>query len=277
MSIYENNKYIYIVNSNHRLPGSHSSSDFMFRFNFPADFSPDHVGVMQLSCPKSYYLFDIGCTFTVCENNGNRPITLPPGNYTKGQLISTLQSLLNYNTNQRTYTITFDIFTAKFTFTVVCIPQPITYTSFVFGTTVCEQLGFEPNSTYIFSTDYSLLQAPNILNLQSETTLILLSDMCLDSPNGMLQELFTNTYDLGLITFTSPDVDLNSKRMSRCQTNTYRFTLVNEDLKVMNLNGLGFVFSLIFFQKNQTDTLTANNILLKNMDKLSASHQQMTV
>ena len=281
MSIYENNKHIYIVNSNNRLPGSNSSSDFMFRFNFPADFDPDHVGVMQLSCPKSYYLFDTGCTFRVNENAGHRDLTLTPGNYSKAVLMVELLRLLNPTplaSNDRVYTIDFpatnQIATGKFTFyaAVNSILKPaapaITFTSFVFGTTVYEQLGFDLNSTNLFTTGYTKLIAPNVLNLQSETTLMLLSDVCLDSPNGMLQEIFTNTYDFGLITFTSPDLDLNSKRMSRTQSNAYRFTLVNEDLKVMNLNGLSIVFSLIFYQKNQTDTLQSNNILLKNMEKL---------
>ena len=309
MSIYENAKHVYIVNSRNRLSGTHS--DFTYRFDFPSDFTPDHVGVMQMSIPKSYYTFGNDETFWVGEHQFlssewiERPCTYPTGNYSMTQMIVETERLLNVPSSPYQYNISIanatQVQTGKLTFEVkwVWVPQydlagipiigaPLVHQAatgayFRFEKKVFERLGFETNSHNYFQNDlyhplthilidYPMLTSVNVIKLQAEDTLMLLSDICMDSPNGLLQEIFTNVYDFGVISFTSPDLDLNSKRITRSCSNVYRFTLTNEDRENIQLNGLNLVFSLLFFSKNQTDTLTANDILLKNMEQLQNSN-----
>lgn len=264
------NKYIHYLNSRDRLSGN--DNNFTMRIQLPPNNDFDSVVVLQLAIPKSYYLIESGYNIFVFNNHGtNCIVTLPPGNYTKTAFISMFNTAcssavptisgnnltisgLSQSTGKWTYHITGNV--------------SLTHQIILNGW-LSEKLGFDKNSTNTFTGD--TLVSTNVVKLQQEDTLFLLSDMVdstLDS-KGCLQEIFTNTADYATITYLCQTPELYVKRLAMNRNNAYWFSLVNENNKSIQLNGLNMVLTLCFFKSNDIDEIQRQNILIKNLEKMN--------
>lgn len=264
------NKYIYYLNSRDRLTGT--DNNFSMRIPLPPNNDFDSVICLQLAIPKSYYLIESGYnTFTFNNHGTNCVITLPPGNYTKTAFITMFNTACTSavpSISGNNLTITgLSQSTGKWTYHITGSTS-LTHQIILNGW-LAEKLGFDRNSTNTFIGD--TLISENVVKLQQEDTLFLLSDMVdssLDS-KGCLQEIFTNTPDYATITYLCQTPELYVKRLAMNRNNTYWFSLVNENNKSIQLNGLNMVLTLCFFKSNDIDEIHRENILIKNLEKMN--------
>jgi len=240
------NSRIYYINSRNRIGGTNENFQYKIEMN-PLIDNFNHACVLQASIPKSYYLVqDKHNTFTLREDLKEATITITPGNYTYSTIMTEIVDKLNSSSPSGwTYSCSFTKSTGKFTFTVSnnADIQP----SFVFDIHLYEVFGFEKNSTNVFNANS--LTSTNIINLQLETTLYIISDLVETRGKNVLQEIFVSSSpDLGHITYLCRDVMAYSKKLSTNKSNIYKFVLTNEDDEVMNLNGINMVFSLLLYE-----------------------------
>ena len=272
MPISHGEKYIAYVNSYNKLSVTDTTSNFSVKINLPKNNVFDRVVVAQASIPKSYYMIPNGFnTFTLQEPSKSPQIVIIPyGNYTKSSLLTQLALSLNTASQLNyvlpitgyTYTVTSSTLTGMLTFSVSGSVNP----SFIFTTNVYEQLGFVANTTYTFVN--STLTSPNVLKLQLEDTLYILSD-CSNALSGVLQEVYCNSADFSNITFYQQNAELYSKNLICNQNNVFRFTLTDENFRPLNLNGLNMNMTLIFYKNNDEPEINKEHILLNNLDKLN--------
>ena len=121
------NRLVYIVDSHQRLDEKDSHSNFSFSIQLPIMPTASAAGlavcVLRACIPRSYYLINqtYGNTFTLQEDAKTAVVTIPYGNYTASNFITTLLPLLNAaSPNARIYAISFSTLTGKFTYTVTC-------------------------------------------------------------------------------------------------------------------------------------------------------------
>lgn len=235
--------YKVYINSRNRISGT--NSDFTHYVEFPDNFEPQYVGVLQCLIPKSYYLIEDNYnTFIVEENGVQRTITMTPGNYNRRSFASVLTTLLN--TGTFVYTISYpsstEADTGKFTFTVTNNSgiQP----KFIFQTNVYEQMGFDPNSTNIFSANS--LTSQNVIKMQSEDALFIHSDICQNYNENILQEIYSTAGSqyYSNIHFQNTSSKEYLKKFSRSKSNIYHFYLCDENAQPIDINGQNLLITL---------------------------------
>lgn len=252
-------KQIFYVSSKDRSTGS--SSNFLYNFQLSSDTNYDSVVVLAASIPKSYYLISTtNDEFILTEDNVSINIHIPDGNYTLSSWKTILTAALNAaSPNNWTYTMTYpttkETNTGKFTFTVSGngLIQP----SFTFGEYLYEQMGFEQN-TYSFSNN--TLTSVNVINLQLLNAVFISSDICNNKHDTVLQEIYSNNSDYSFLTYQSTAVTAYSKKISVKGNSVYRFFLTNAYGDIVDLNGLNWNFTLMFYKENKTMDMIKNFI-----------------
>jgi hypothetical protein len=143
--------YFVYVDSRKRTGGT--DSNFTYTMNFPPDIIYDRVTVVDLLCPKSYYLIQEGYnTFQLQEGNVTVTIQVPIGCYLLNAFKSQISSLLTSNSpNEWIYTLTYPASTGAdtgmWTYTVSGnFSQP----SLIFNNQLFEPFGFLSGSTNLF-------------------------------------------------------------------------------------------------------------------------------
>src|SRR5690606_7909735 len=115
----------------------------------------------------------------------------------------------------------------------------------IFTDELYEILGFEINSTNTFIADS--LASTNIVNLNKETTLFLRSSICGNDGDNILAPIFgADTPYSSNIIWINPDIKTFSRTLVQGEQNV-SFYLTNEEGKMMDLNGLNIVATLLFF------------------------------
>ena len=252
---YFTTKQIFYINSNNRVNQSDTHSSFSYQLNIDPNQNFDKVVVLSAAIPKSYYLIQsVGNTFTLTEGTSTATIIIPPGNYSRNGLALVLKSVLNASSpNGYVYTITFSnisstVDTGKYLFGVS--GNGSTQPSFTFGITIAEQLGFEENNTYNFSSNS--LTSVYVCNLVNENTLFIHSNICQNTEgNSILQEIYASgepsyTY----IKFTNYTPQEYSKPMTDSRSNLFTFNLTNEDGILIDTNGININFTLMVYKRN---------------------------
>src|SRR6185437_15080993 len=240
---------VFYLNSADRLSGDDASS-VTLQVNIPSHETFTHVLIVEANIPKSYYLVQAGYnTFTIVENTITRTVTLTPANYGATCFRACLTDALNLGAPVGwAYTVTYPASsqpqTGKWTFTVTGNggSQP----SIVTTTNVYEQLGFNANSTNTFIANS--LTSTNVIKLQSEDALYIHSDIVTEVGDDTLQEVYTvGIPDFGIINYKCSEWQVMAKPMQSAKSQVYRFTLTDENGRLMNLNGLNWVMTLMVF------------------------------
>ena len=272
--------FITYINSKDRLStgSNNTSSDFTFSIDIPPG-NYDSVCLLQASIPKSYYVIPRNfSTFNLLENSvahgpSSTLVVIPYGNYSRKTLTSMLQILLtaaspNHYTYQVTYSTVPD--TGKFAFVVNSLfPGDLNPSIVVPNTsTPSQQMGFNYGSTNTFvpidgKPGYSYLESTNICNLQATEMIYVLSDMVSNNGSNVLQDINSSSPDFSMITFEVGlfgGIEANHKHLLHNQTNRFSLTLVNADSEVVDLNGLNWQCSIMFWDSSR---YSANNFSFK--------------
>jgi hypothetical protein len=248
---------LFYINSRNRTDGADASSCSIV-LEIPPHEVFTHVCVIAANIPKSYYLVQAGYnTFTLVEDGTNIVVTIPAGNYNVISFRTSIATFLTASTHGWVYTCTYPpssgVQTGKFTFSVAGNAglQP----SFIFTTNVYERFGFSANTTQVFVADS--LTSTNVVKFQLEDALYLHSDLITDAGSDILQELYTSgTSDFGIVAYRSNEYQVHSKPIAHGTSNVYRFTITDEDDRVMNLNGLDWVATIMVYCENKPLTIS---------------------
>lgn len=255
------NKQIFYIDSHNKSSGSHSNFQYIIEVDQNADYT--HVVMLDCSIPKSSYTIASPYnSFDVIEAGVSRPITIPEGNYNRTSFKNVLKTKLNEG--GYTYDITFDNpnrtgDTGKFTYTCVEINP-----TFVIGEGLYEQMGFEKNTSYVFSGNS--LVSVNVSNFRPEANYYILSDICQNKDNNIFQNVISSgTSDYSYINWYNHDIEAYSKTFVKTKSNRYSFIITDEDYREIHLNGLNVIFTIMIYQENNIDNLIKGFIKLRTI------------
>jgi hypothetical protein len=278
MSIFDASSTTPIVlnfSSKNRVGGTNSSF-----ISTPVDLGInkyDSVCLIQASIPRSFYnVPSLYNTFRISEPTASKnfAVTISAGSYNKINLASVLATTMTAASlasgNGWTYTVTYPSAlvgdTFKYTFSVTGNGgvQP----SLIFTTAMFRQMGFEENTTYAFTTN-SLISA-NCINLSYITRAFIKSTVCINAQDGILEEILNyGSYPmLSLCYYQQVAFDLNTRVFNDSSINSWNFTLVDSFDQIIDLNGIPWSISLVFYKRNDTHELHKNELLIQNEERL---------
>lgn len=246
----------------------------------------DSVALVQASIPKSYYNVPNNYnSFTLREQDDIgfetfTTITLPVGNYNKINLASKLSSLLTANqTMGGTYTVTnpssSEPDTFKFTFTIT--DSSATYVSLNFDdTSPFRQMGFEANSSNLILGVGSDSQSTNAINLAFVLRAFIKSNIVQNSTDSILEEILSigSFPTSSLVYYQQYDFQMNTREYNTGSSNSWQFVLVDSLDNEIDLNGISFAFSIVFYTRNSTHELHAQEIKINNEERLFKIEQE---
>lgn len=256
-------------NSKDRISGTNSSF-----ISAPLDLGYnqyDSVALVQASIPRSFYNVPTSYrTFTLRELGVNYVVTMTAGSYNKINLATNLATRLTAASgNGWTYSVTYPSAsqpdTFKYTFSVTGnTGQP----SLIFTDSMFRQLGFEENTTYAFSANS--LVSVNCINLAYISRAFIKSNVCINAQDDVLEEILNyGSYPmLSLAYFQQVSFDLNTRNYNPGNTNSWLFSLVDSFDQEIDLNGVPWSFSLVFYKRNDTHEIHKNDLLIKNEERL---------
>lgn len=278
MSKFENQPpQVIQFNSKDRIAGTNSnftSTPIDLGYN-----TYDSVVLLQASIPRSFYNVPASYnTFTVLEGFTSRTITVPAASYNRYNLPLILAPLLNTGGVGWTYTMTYpnanqgDTF--KFTWTVSGNGgiQP----RFVFTNSMFRQLGFDQNSSNLFTANS--LTSSNCINLSYILRAFIKSNICLNASDSILEEILNYSVYPMLSTcyFEQRETDLNTKTFNPNIVNSWSFRLVDSYDQEIDLNEIPWSFTLAFFRRANYHEVAKEELRIKNEERLFGLNQQLS-
>jgi hypothetical protein len=282
MSLYDSTitpPLVINFNSKDRIQGSNSSF-----LSEPVDLGNnqfDSVCLVQASLPKSFYNIPSGFnTFTLQENAASVTVTIPVGSYTRINLQSVLASVLTATSpNALTYTVSYPASTVADTFHYTfTVNSSVIAVQFIFtAKNPYRQLGFEI-ATYTFTAAIgsSSLESVNSLNLSYILRAFIKTNLVLDATDGILEEIlnFGSYPSSSVVHYQQYNFDMNTRRYNTSSTNSWLFSLVDAFDQLIDLNGIPWAFSIVFYQRNKTHELQKTELMITNEERLFKIEQE---
>jgi hypothetical protein len=279
------NPLIINFNSKDRVAGRNSNF-----YSNPVDLGTnqfDTVCLIQASIPKSFYNVPSGYnTFVLREFDGftttNTTITIPPGSYTRINLQSVLSTILtNASPDGLTYTITYPASTAADTFHYtfnVNVGSGYDISFILTDRSPYRQLGLEIG-TYLF-TDTSLtnsaLESVNAINLSFILRAFIKTDLVANATDSILEELlnFGSFPSNSVMNYQQVNFDMNSRAYNPSNRNSWNFLLHDAFGQEIDLNGISWAFSVVFYQRNKTHELQKTELQIANEERIFRIEQE---
>jgi len=282
MSLYDSTitpPLVINFNSKDRVQGSNSSF-----LSEPVDLGNnkfDSVCLVQASLPKSFYNMPSGFnTFTLKENATSVTVTIPVGSYTRINLQSVLATKLTaISPNALTYTVSYPVSTVADTFHYTfTVNSSVIAVQFIFASTSpYRQLGFEI-ATYTFTAGVgsSTLESVNSLNLSYILRAFIKTNLVIDATDGILEEVlnFGSYPSSSVVHYQQYNFDMNTRRYNTSSTNSWLFSLVDAFDQLIDLNGIPWAFSVVFYQRNKTHELQKTELMINNEERLFKIEQE---
>lgn len=288
MSLYDSSvtpPLIINFNSKDRVSGTNSNFN-----SAPVDLGNnafDTVCLVQASIPKSFYNMPNGYnTFILREFDGvtttNVIIRIPVGSYNRINLQSVLAALLTSTSpNGLTYTITYPASTAADTFhyTFDVNAGASWVISFIFSSTSpYRQLGFEIG-TYSFidtTPTNSELVSAYAINLSYILRAFIKTNLVSDATDSILEEILSfGSYPASsVVHYIQYNFDMNSRKLGQSAKNSWNFVLQDAFGQEIDLNGVSWAFSIVFFQRNKTHEIHKTELMITNEERLFKIEQE---
>jgi hypothetical protein len=283
MSLYDSTLTPPLVinfNSKDRIQGTNSSF-----LSEPVDLGNnafDSVCLVQASIPKSFYNVPTGYnTFTLQENAASVTVTIPRGSYTRINFQSTLATLLTAaSPNLLTYTVSYPASTAADTFHYTfSVNSSVIVCKFTFtNISPFRQMGFESSTTYTFTPGVgsSSLESVNAINLSFILRAFIKTTLVMDATDGILEEILSlGSYPANsVVHYQQYNFDMNTRKYNKSGANSWLFTLVDAFDQLIDLNGIPWAFSVVFYQRNSTHELQKTELQITNEERLYRIEQE---
>lgn len=274
------NPLIVNFNSKDRVSGTNSNFN-----SAPIDLGNnafDTVCLIQASIPKSFYNVPSGYnTFTLQENAATATVTIPAGTYTRINLQSLLATILTTaSPNALTYTISYPASTARDTYHYTfSVNSAVITCKFIFtDLSPFRQLGFETNTTYTFtpSVGSSSLESVNAINLSYILRAFIKTNLVNDATDSILEELlnFGSFPSNSVMSYQQFNFDMNSRAYNPTNKNSWNFTLQDSYGREIDLNGIPWAFSVVFYQRNKIHEIHKTELQMSNEERLFRIEQE---
>jgi hypothetical protein len=277
MSIYNNinnHPTTFYFDSSERISGTNEA--FLSKqINLDSGNRYDSVVVSQVSIPKSWYNVPAQFNyFYLVENGVPITITIPAGNYNRITLASVLPALLtSASLNGKTYSMSYpnvsaQADTGKYTFSYAPFGGGDTISFNFDNFSMFQQLGFNRGTTTSFNDITGTLTSPNVINFQIINAIFITSDMCVEE--GILQEIHSvgATPSNAYIFFQQIDFDITSKQLLTNTSNSWTFSLIDEFERPIDLNGVPWELSVIFYNRQDYHQIAKEDLRIKNIERL---------
>lgn len=246
----------------------------------------DSVCLVQASISKSYYNMPTNFNeFILREADQNGvyfpvTITIPVGSYNKLNLANKLSALMTASSNfSITYTVTnpnvnTEPDTFKFTFTASGVNLPsVGGISLIFDdTSPFRQLGFEASSTndFIFSGGNFVLLSSNAINLSFILRAFIKTNLVQNANDSILEEILSlGSYPTSsLCYYQQYDFNMNTREFNQTSINSWNFVLVDSFDQEIDLNGIPWAFSIVFYTRNRVHELHKTELQIINEERL---------
>jgi hypothetical protein len=282
MSLYDSSitpPLIINFNSKDRISGSNSNFN-----SLPVDLGNnafDTVCLVQASLPKSFYNMPSGYnTFTLQENATSVTVTIPVGSYTRINLQSVLATKLTAaSPNGLTYTVSYPASTVADTFHYTfTVSSAVIAVQFIFSSTSpYRQLGFEI-ATYTFTAGVltSSLESVNSLNLSYILRAFIKTNLVADATDSILEEIlnFGSYPASSVVHYQQYNFDMNSRKLSPSNKTSWNFVIQDAFGQEIDLNGIPWAFSVVFYQRNKTHEIHKTELMITNEERLFKIEQE---
>lgn len=282
MSLYDSSLTAPIIinfNSKDRVSGTNSNFN-----SLPVDLGNndyDTVCVVQASIPKSFTNCPSGYnTFTLKENATSVTVTIPAGNYNRINLQSVLATRLTLvSPNALTYTVSYPASTQADTFHYTfSVNSSVITVQFIFSSiSPFRQLGFDVD-TYTFTAGVgtSTLESINALNLSYILRAFIKSNLVAESTDSILEEIlsFGSYPSSSVVHYQQYNFDMNSRKFAQGAKNSWNFVLQDAFGQEINLSGVSWAFSVVFYQRNKTHEIHKSDLLITNEERLQRITEQ---
>jgi hypothetical protein len=266
-------------NSKDRVSGTNSNFN-----SIPVDLGNnafDTVCLVQASLPKSFYNMPSGYnTFTLRENATSVTVTIPRGSYNRINLQSVLAGLLTAaSPNGLTYTVSYPAATVADTFHYTfTVNSAVIAVQFIFAdTSPNRQLGFEI-ATYTFTVGIgsSTLESVNSLNLSYILRAFIKTDLVSNATDSILEEIlnFGSYPASSVVHYQQYNFDMNSRSLGLGAKTSWNFVLQDAFGQEIDLNGIPWAFSVVFYQRNKTAEIHKNELMITNEERLFKIEQE---
>lgn len=238
----------------------------------------DTVCLLTASIPRTFYNIPTNSSFEIyVQFYGDItvykiPITIPEGSYSVSNLKTKLQEIINSSVSSYglTFTVSYkepsEVQDFKFEFTETS--GLASSLAFVFSTSLYSVLGFNKKSTNAFTG--TTLRSANCINLSRINTAYIKTDMI--KHTSVLSEILDyGSYQMMSLAFhQTQNIEMNSREFIKQPTgeSSYTFTLVDSNDEEIDLNGIDYNFSVIFYNRNRQHELHSNEIKLNNLERL---------
>lgn len=255
---------LHYINSDTRTEGT--ASNFKHGINIQS--GHNRVSLVSISFPKTFYIVTDGAnTFSF---NGIE-YEVPPGNYSVEEFATTVSALVP------SFDMVFSQTTGKFTITAAGTPL-----AFSTSSNLHKLFGFSRGSSTLVQ---STIVSPNVVDFQGLSEVFVNSDISRDSSKhnsaSLLNTFYVNSepYNSAVVWY-NPQIDHTSKPLSFHTEHSTgmihmetRFTILDQDMNEIDLNGLNFSMVLRTWREENTESLIRDYIQMQS-HKLLLKHMK---
>lgn len=241
--------FIYHINSAERLSGTPSNFDYKVEVSNGSLEEYDSVVLLTTSIPKSYYAIEENKNTFIFENETSLQVSIdfPVGTYNIYDFCEKLKELLD-NNSANVYTCQVNIQTAKIIITSSDLGSTF---KILPGNFLYERFGFDKDSTN--TSVGGIIVSTNVVDMSPENDLYIRSNIVSGGINSnediLIDVQASGIAPFGRVQFFNTDLQGYTKGLNN-KSNIYNFRLTNEFNEEMNLNGINWSMSLLFFKKS---------------------------
>lgn len=247
----------------------------------------NQVAITSCTIPKSYYDLAVDSELRVDEDGIPRVIVVPKGNYGIDSIQNVLLKLLNEPAtadpiNKPIYQMRYpdcrlDNDVGKFTWTVNKDTSvfPITW-EIIGDNRLHDILGFDKDvsGTTIILFENSQLTSKNVINLEHTKYIQIRSNIChnegsRDGDPDILARIPIDDTDKTVIHYRLIQLEDEIKTLVTSKSNAYRFSLYDDDNRLIDLNGNNWSMTLFISRFNYHDEIDIKHIKVQNIEKLN--------
>jgi hypothetical protein len=284
----------FVIDSQKRDSGSIENFNYTIDINIDDD-NYTQCAVTSCTIPKSYYDLAVDSELTVYEDGVSRTIVIPKGNYGVNSIQNILIKLLNFpaiddptkpiyqmcypdcrlenDTNRFTWTVNKDTGDPTSDPPVVGI-FPITW-QIKGDNRLHDILGFDKDisGTTIIPFIYGELTSLNAINLEHTKFIVIKSDMvhnegAKDLDTAILCRIPIDDTDKTVIHYRLLELEDELKSLVNNKNNQYRFSVYDDDNRLLDLNGNNWSLTLFFSKYNYHDEMSIKYMKMKTIESI---------
>ena len=270
----------FLVNSANRISGTNESFNHIIDLDDTGKIF-NQVAVTSVTIPKSYYNLALESTLMLTEGGTPIPIIFEKGDYNINSLKALVVSRLTAaSLGGFTYTMDspdplIEVDTRKFTFSTNAPLSTVITLNALGNTRLHHFLGFiegVPNTFVNVGGNLTLI-SPRTYNFEHTKYIVVKSNIShnsgnLDNDTEVLVRIPITNPNQRIIHYRLISLEDEIKTLYDAHANEFRFSLYDDEGRLLDLNGDEWSLTLFVARHNYHDELAINHIKILNLEKL---------